>query len=176
MSKKVIVICLCIAITSAFFILDWKKSLNPDYEKIANQITLDTGRIIGEKCGLYPIGLGGSMMDNIKKMNLSLRSPKPLTIDEGRTLIVLCIDTYLDQINKNEQVRPYLNHYPFEASNIEINIFTDKIEKGESTLNLLDAISNNQGIIRYHAKETEYYTKVVLTETYEEAKRIVLGE
>ncbi len=176
MIKKVLVALVVLVVVGGFFLLDRKQAMNPHYEVIANQITLDTAKLLRERYGLNAVGIGGGMMDDIKKMNLSLQSTKLLSIDEGRELILSCIDTYLDQINSNEKVRPFLNVYPFSENNIGVTIFVDRRENGEIVVGRIAAIFNSDGKICFRAVKSELQNEEVLSETYEEAREIVMAE
>ncbi len=134
MAKKLLITIITVLIVGAFFALDRVRSFNPSYEKIANQITLDTGHSLKEKYDLYTIGIGGGMIDDIKHMDISLRSISIPSIDEARELILSCIDIYLDRINSTEEVRNYLHCYPFKEDNISVRIFLEGKMKINSKL------------------------------------------
>jgi hypothetical protein len=175
MIKKMLVVLVVLLVVGGFFLLDRKQTINPHYEVIANHITLDTAELLKERYGLNVIGIGGGMMDDIKKMNLSLQSRKPLSINEGRDFIVMCIDTYLDQINSNKKVRPFLNAYPFTIENIEIKIFIDREEGENLAIGRLAVVSTHGRKIKYKVVESEFRNEEVLSETYEEAREIVMA-
>ena len=175
MIKRVLAALIILLIVGGFFLLDRKQAMNPHYEVIANQITLDTAKRLKERYGLNAVGIGGGMMDDIKKMNLSLRSTKSLSIDEGRELILSCIDTYLDQVNSNEKVRPFLNIYPFAENNVGVTIFVDRRENGELVVGRIASIFNSGGKIHFRAVKSELQNEEVLSETYEEAREIVMA-
>lgn len=143
---------------------------------MAHQITMDTAKTLEKTYPLYAIGLGGSMMDNIKKMHLSLRSKNVLSIDEARIQIVNAIQLYLNNVNKNEKVRPYLANYPFTPKNIEIILFIFREDEEELAVGRLAVVSNYREKVRYEVVKSKYHNEVVFEESFEEAKRIVEAE
>ena len=59
MIKKVLVALVVLVVVGGFFLLDRKQAMNPHYEVIANQITLDTAKLLKERYGLSAVGVGG---------------------------------------------------------------------------------------------------------------------
>lgn len=175
MIKKILFVGVALAIIAGFFLLDRHKAHYPHYERIANQITLDTAALLKENCGVNAIGLGGGMMDNIKSMSLSLQTIRSLSIEEGRELIISCIDVYLDQINSSEKVRPFLNVYPFTENNVRVAIFVDGNDMGSEQVGQLEIISANEGKITYRTFKAKHQFDTALVETYEEAREIVMA-
>lgn len=121
----------------------------PNYEKIADKITAKTAKRLEAKENLRLVGTGGGMMDHVRMMAMSFDCFHELTIEEGRELLIHCVDEYLLGVNSNKEIRPHLNNYPFNPKNIEIWIFIynpdgSKVSSGRlsfitSTLQLLAA-------------------------------------
>ena len=80
--------------------------------------------MLAKKYKMQLCGAGGGMPEGIVDMlALSFDLKKALTIDEVRPILVDCIDTYLNVVNTDKELKPYLKNYPFTPKNIEISIF-----------------------------------------------------
>jgi len=69
-------------------------------------------------------GCGGAMMDCISELGLFFESPYPLrlTIPEARELIVEFTERFKDEVNTNEEIRPYLCVFPVTQNNIRMDL------------------------------------------------------
>jgi predicted RNase H-like HicB family nuclease len=94
-----------------------------------------------------------------------------ITLDEARGILVEAISLYLDAINKNERIRPFLNHHPFTPENVEIRIFLFTRERAIPAPEKLQFISFTEGKLKYSigVLDSRRYPIVVCEETYEEA-------
>ena len=45
-----------------------------------------------------------------------------LTEQEARKLIINCVDDFLEAVNNDEQLRPFLRDFPFTAKNLDLTI------------------------------------------------------
>ena len=61
-------------------------------------------------------------MDDINTVDLSFRALKRLDVEKSRELLVACIEELVGYINSDQEVRAYLNHYPFTAEDIRLSI------------------------------------------------------
>jgi len=143
------------------------------YVYLANQITVDTTKIIQKKYGLTPFGSGGSMMDDVKLMALSFACYHKLTIDEARKLIVHCTEEYLKQINQNSKIRPYLHNVPFTDNNIKLVIFCYKPNRKRVDPGQICVAGIMKGKIAYKSPTPDDKRVVLLEETFEDAVKII---
>ncbi|MBS3903792.1 MAG: hypothetical protein KGZ39_00515 [Simkania sp.] len=69
-------------------------------------------------------GCGGAMMDCISEFDLDFESPYPLrlTIPEARELIIEFTERFKDEVNSNEEIRPYLCIFPINQNNIRMEL------------------------------------------------------
>jgi hypothetical protein len=81
-----------------------------DYVKKADVITAQVAKKIQQETGLRPIGTGGGMMDHIRMMALSFAHYGLVNMEEGRELVIYCIQEYLTAINACEEIRDNLIH------------------------------------------------------------------
>lgn len=122
------------------------------------------------------VGLGGIKLE---LMIVSFhRHSEPLTEQKARKLIVDCVNDFLDAINSDNQIRPFLKEYPFTAKNIDLTI----LNFGESDLPhyfpYIAVVWNAKGKIAFLTEQPStkcgYYTEKY--ETYEEAVAILKQE
>ena len=146
----------------------------PDYEKIADNITHNTALKLRKEKDLIPIGSGGRMMDDIKKMMLAFHYYKQVDIPTARRLLVYCVDEYLSDINTNEEVRPYLHNYPFTTKNIEIELYFYKEDRRDVPLGQILAAVANEGRVSFYIHNKEGRLTTIHEETYEEAVRAII--
>jgi hypothetical protein len=145
-------------------------------EKIANQITFSIAKKLEKEKGLTFAGFGGGMEKGLKVMMLALEAPEAFDIRKGREMIVECAEIYLNAINNNLKIRPYLHNYPFTYKNIEIEIYeSSKIKKSQ-----IACANLKRGKI-YYCIEIDSHMEISFEEPYENAvKKLkeekVLGE
>lgn len=119
--------------------------------------------------GYYLCGSGGAMMDNIKKIHLGFDLKKKVEIDEARLRLVEMTEEFLEEINSDEKLRPYLDNYPFNHKNAELSIgFKDSkgffFEEGVATVMIV-----GNKVFYSISKDRTSPLVTVLSETYSEA-------
>lgn len=140
-------------------------------QKIANTIRFQAAQELSDKYRLSPLGSGGQMMDEIKMLYLAFQCNRPLRLDEARVMIIGCVNTFVDAVNKNEKIRPYLANYPFNSKNIEVTIFIKEDTGKEVLKSELSIISIAQNCINYKICISDYECRTVFTETFEQAEK-----
>ena len=147
---------------------------SPDYVRKAHAITAQVARKIKEETGLRLIGTGGGMMGHIRMMAMSFAHYGGVTMEEGRELVVYCVQEYLTAINACEEIRDYLIHYPFTSRDIEIAIFIRGPKNEDVPIGELNAVGIIKGILDYNIKQTGLPSmKKIHKETYQEAVKII---
>ena len=138
--------------------------------QLANEISNRVALQLKKERDLYPCGFGGGMMHQIRMLALSFNYYKPVEIEQARELLFSAGSLLLKTINENEQIRPYLDTYPFQPKNIEIRIFLKAADKFAIEDEKLCGISMLDGILEYeiHDPKTKKLT-TIYSETYEEA-------
>jgi len=119
---------------------------------------------------LYPFEFGGKGKDPIKLLHFGFLYFNEIEIEEARELIITAGNQFLNEINANEQIRPYLANFPFKLENIQVEIFLKRPDKSEIGFEKLHVITMKDGEVRYKIRSAE--TKRLTTtykETYEEA-------
>ncbi len=146
-----------------------------DYCQMAHRITNQTARKLEKEKKLHLIGTGGGMMYNVRMMAMKFYFYKELDLVTVRELMVYTINTYLNAINEDEEIRPYLCEFPFTVKNIEITIFPRKADNSDPSPGNLYYVTSDDGILGYYI-EIEESRQLIHEETFAEAQRIVLLE
>ncbi len=148
-----------------------------DYTKQARKITGRFCEEISLPKDLYLTGYGGALMHDVKELALHFDAFECLNLEEARKLYVEMTETYLDYINEDEAIRPFLHNYPFTIKNLKIMItFFDHSGNYQDNgcIALIFRVLKTSQVF-YCAYDSEKKDFVdVHEEPYEEAKRIVL--
>jgi hypothetical protein len=147
---------------------------SPDYVKKAHAITAQVARKIQQETGLRLIGTGGGMMDHIRMMAMSFAQYGVVTMEEGRELVIYCVQEYLAAINGCEEIRDNLAHYPFTPRDIEIAIFIRGPKNEDVPIGEFNAVGIINGILDYNIEQSGFPSmKKIHKETYDEAVKII---
>lgn len=137
---------------------------------LADKIRSRVGKKIASEKHLRLIGMGGQLSQEVKMLGLSFQGFQELTLLEARSLIVFSIKTFLDEINSDENLRPYLKAYPFTAKNIEIGIWLYKPDHSEVSSTSIRYVVNRDALINYYPGATKFDPdNPILIETAQEA-------
>jgi hypothetical protein len=125
-------------------------------------------------------GGGGGAMYGINTVMLAFTIERPVTIDEARAILVGSMELYLENINKNKAIRPYLEEYPFNPSRIELEFYVRTKEKNKNEQHLaLFSIFCGGNIktptIEYEIRNEKGRVVEELRETFNEAKERLNG-
>lgn len=139
--------------------------------KLSNEVTFKTAMKLKKEKGLIPCGFGGGSVDCIRMLAISFDYRLPLSIEEGRKLLIEAVHEFVDAINSNEQIRPYLVSYPFGIECVEIRIFVQD-DKGNSIASTeADVFCCTKGICEYEVMNKERTgLNTVFKETFAEAE------
>ena len=160
------------------FLSACKSKQQPEYITLADKITGQVCEEITLPKDLHLTGYGGALIYDVKELALHFDACECLNLEEARKLYIEMTETYLDYINEDEAIKPYLHNYPFTIQNLDL------------TIAFLDRSGAHQGngciaFIFFNPKTSEIFFRTYnpdndkLTpfheEPYEEAKRIVQG-
>ena len=171
MNKFLLVICFLILLGCSNDIkLQDAHKISPK-QKIVNQIRSRSAKFIEKEKGLKPCGTGAQMMYEVKMLALAFVYNKPIDIDQGREFLVYAAETFIDIINEDERIRPYLYNYPFKPKNVEIRIFINNPDNSLVDAGKLCIISLIDNYCAYKIWDIQTgRLKTILKETFEEAK------
>ena len=141
----------------------------PDYEKIADKITIKTADQLRQEKGLILVGIGGQMMNDIQMMSMSFHLYHEIDLEKARELVINSVNEYLKAINLSEEIRPYLHEYPFTAKNIEFWLWIYNPDRSELPTDKIYHILSANGEICYYTRG-EILHQTLCEETFEEAE------
>ncbi|MCE5319226.1 MAG: hypothetical protein LLG04_17915 [Parachlamydia sp.] len=129
--------------------------------------------------GFFAYGVGSSMpKGKLKTICLDFVSTGKLKLDEARVAYINLTQQMLLQVNADDSLRNYLDHYPFTEADIEISLAFEEESGKDVEPPSIAAVSLTRGIIHYvwYDASTERFFKERITEPYEEALHIVRSE
>ena len=163
-------------ILSLFVIINFFNKLKEStYCKYVDNVTHSFIKSVKKDYDLSATRKGGSFMENIKEVYLSFDTyNKKYNIDQARVLMIDCVEDYLHRINKDEKVRPFLDHYPFTEKRVELSIYfyESKLKKVSNDYIAGVHLVNNTLFYSVYDEEKGMYINVY-EEPYQEAVHIV---
>lgn len=144
----------------------------PRRVKLVQEIRSQVAYKLMREKGLIPFGSGGGAIDQIRMIALSFEYRKPVTIEEGRDLVLTVVHELVKAVNTDERIRPYLESYPFGPERVEIEIFVRDVNGERLPSSAATLVSCCDGICRYqifHFDEKRFET--ILKETFAEAEQ-----
>jgi hypothetical protein len=138
---------------------------------VSNELKYKAAIQIKKEKNLQPCGSGGGGVEKIRMLYLAFDYYKQIDVEEARELLIDAGNLFLKLINEDEQIRPYLQNYPFLPKNIEMAIFfknPDGSEVDSGKLSIL-VLSKNEKL-RYEINDPETNHLITIhSETYQEA-------
>ena len=121
---------------------------------------------------LHPCGIGSGMKDKIRMLALSFNYYRELNIEEARELLMYATRVFLDKINSNQEIRPFLLNDPFTPFDIDITVFLRNLDGSYPNTEKLQviAMTNGRFIYKIDTPARKQY-KTILTETFAEAEK-----
>jgi hypothetical protein len=110
-----------------------KETKSPEYLKYVDEIVSDFVKEMEKKHHLECYGSGGSMPNDVEKIEVLFNACRKATVDDARKIEVDAIQELLKRINTHEKIRPYLREYPFDSNRVGISI-TFLTKKGDRPL------------------------------------------
>ncbi len=151
-----------------------------DKDWMANKVSREAVKILTNKYPLKLSGFGGGAIYGINVLSLSFNVEKNVSIAEARKLILDCAEVFLNEINSDQEIRPYLSEYPYPVSRIKLTFFVRPpppfLEEGKlSCFSIRFSPRQKQTYLDYDETK-EGRLKEVLCETYEEAVKRAKSE
>jgi hypothetical protein len=146
-------------------------------DKLTNQLISKVTQKLSKK---YPFKIsvvgGGEDEKGIWKISVHYDYyGSALNLEQSRILMVNVVEIYLNEINNNEKIRPFLRNYPFTIDNFHLAIITNK-PNGEWYFDpAIDTISTINDTIDYSTRDPNNHFKYknTVVEKYEDALKIV---
>ena len=145
------------------------RPLYSEKDKLNNEVNKKTVLVLKQELDLRPFGSGARAMYQIQQLELSFQYFHPIDIAKGRELLIQATNKFVAEINANERVRPYLDHYPFKPKDVRILILLQKPDGKEVSPGELTLISARDGGLKYSVYDAKRFLETIHKETYEEA-------
>ena len=145
----------------------------PEPDRIAHNIIDETIDILTKKHPIKPCGIG--MNGKFEYLEISFQVSEILNKQKARAMLFDCKEIFLEKINNNEKIQPYLKSHPFTFENVGI-VFYIGDEKNNDVFHPEISVarwSSNGVSFKTTDKENIYRFKEVYQETHEEALALV---
>lgn len=93
-----------------------------EYLKYIKEIKDIFARQIEETYQFDYIGGGGSMRNDVEKVDVFFTTERKMTLNEAREIEVYMLKRLMELINGDEKLRPFLREYPFPSNRICIRV------------------------------------------------------
>ncbi|MBA3603343.1 MAG: hypothetical protein H0W50_06825 [Parachlamydiaceae bacterium] len=151
------------------FVTSCQMSNRHDYIEIVDKITNQYKNKVILDENLVLMGEGGGMMGDIQRVTLTFNSFRKLDIPEARKLIVKLEQEFLQMLNDNRDVRPFLHDFPVQSKNFELSLIFSSLENGFVLPPYLASVFVLNGKIYYNTyNEGRKMMKLEYSEVYEE--------
>lgn len=95
----------------------------PSGARLASRRLARSAKRLQKEFQMCLIGTGASVNDAVHFLSLSFQVAARASKEDARRLLVTCLEKFLKDINGDEELRPYLYHYPFTAADVEICLY-----------------------------------------------------
>ena len=143
------------------------------YEEMSNALTTVAGRKLKKEKNLCPFGFGGQ---GNKVLRLCFCYYQMVNMKEARELLVYAVNEFLEIVNNNQDVKPYLHNWPFTEKNIDIVIYFYLPSGYSVPPKELTIVSSNEGRIKFYNRGPDGRLFVFHRETFDEAEQIIKNE
>ncbi len=148
----------------------------PDHSDLAFAAMKSYAKHLQKNSGLRITGMGGSMMNDIERFEIWLERDDKISLADARKLIIKLTEGFIDKINADEKIRPFLHSYPITNQNVNFHIIF-KAAKTPSTHDFPYFVSLHSGKLWYRARGmSEYNDELILSESYADAVKIIHRE
>ena len=150
-----------------------------DFREDALKMRSEYANKVAKEKKLSVSGSGQGYSDAVEELIISFDSKTLLTLPEARKLYVEIVEGFIQKVNSNKNIRPFLLEYPFTADNASIKLsFIDKNHpKGCTFSPYITYISVVNGEVDYSIYDMETEMLDTLhSEPYKVALEIVKSE
>jgi len=147
-------------------------SMQSKRQEISNLVKMDFAKDIEDK-GFRLAGIGGSeRQGKTTGFELAFSTDDLYNVDIARKHLVEIAKQFLNKVDEDTELKPYLCQHPFPIENMKLTVFP-KDQSYNGNFNL-SSVLLSAGKIYYFAHGDSVYDRfTVLEETYEEALKIV---
>jgi len=146
----------------------------PKYCKLSDRILAQYVKELQRDEKLHLYGHGGSMMNDVKVVEIYLLGNQKLSVDEARELFVKISEELIARYNNSEKIRPFLHNYPFTINNIDVQLaFQDENRRHQTDGNVALVFIAKQSICYCSYDRQKECFLDLHSEPYEEGLAIV---
>ncbi len=125
--------------------------------------------------GFLLSGIGSAMPDKIHELDVDYVSSIHVNVEQARKLFIDHSQSFLDKINGDAALRPYLVEYPFTEKNIDFRLsFENNLKYYDPPYIAFVFLVNNKIYYNYYDNQKKKFMDAH-EETYQEALKIVRG-
>ena len=100
------------------------RSQMSEAEKTVNHLISEIEQMLTKKHPMRAIGIVVGMPGGIvKTLGIKFHIEGPLSKEDLRQILVNSTQNFVDYVNANQEIKPFLEKYPFEINNIDITLF-----------------------------------------------------
>lgn len=134
-----------------------KDTRSPAIQAFDN-VLVQSAKVLEKKYNVSAMGSGGSApMGVISNFTLSFQKNAVLNKEECRKLLLAMGNDFLDLVNSNQEVKPFLYKYPFEAKDVCVTLFFNNEKDEYVEYPYMSVASYRLGNLTY---ETQHYDRV----------------
>lgn len=148
------------------------KTYKPSEKQVqVNQIRDQVASEAEKELGLKFRFSGSKIGKFVFSLSLVFDYYKPVSIDEGRELLLKTSAKFLSLINANEKLRKNLCIYPFIPERIEVRIFIHNPDGSKVSPKEISSVSTRNGVVKYKTgtPETKEF-KTIFSELFDKSK------
>lgn len=135
-----------------------------DYSARAEKIRSQIIKKLKDELKISCYGGGGGYQGNVNYLSSSIEVYQIATIEQARNIFLYIMNNFIDALNADHIIRPYLNHFPANQSNIELTLRFIKSANENSEEQFIHTVHLIKNKLVYFINGS-----VVYEEPYEEA-------
>lgn len=140
-----------------------------DYSARAEKIKYKTLQRLKQRFDFSSMGGGGAYQGNVNNISMMLRLNQFATIEQAREIYIYFMNEFIQALNEDLTIRPYLNHYPADQYNIELSLLFKYNKEDANTPNeTVESVSLIKNKVVYFGERSS-----IFEEPYEEALKII---
>jgi hypothetical protein len=98
----------------------WAVPADGPHCREADRLMRQFAHRVYEEKGLLLTGFGGEMSHEVRTLGVSFCSREPLDVSQARDLYLSLVQDFVNAINQDRDIRPFLAEYPVSAKQVEI--------------------------------------------------------
>jgi hypothetical protein len=156
------------------------QSRTSEQAQIVYHITDEFSNELKNKEGFQLTARGGLYFPKVRKISLDYEVIRKIDLEEARKLLVRYVTKFLKSVNESEELKPYLDSYPYTPYGIHFTIsFLDSnhrefMDGSIASVYLFGFEDIKRTYVHYNVFDSEKHKWVEIhQETYEEAEKIV---